>query len=68
MRHTDKNFWNYAIAYILIGSSLLIIVLQILIFTFAGEKPDHPGAGGGLLMGTWFLSTLKRKKPVQVNS
>ncbi len=68
MRHTEKDFWLFVTAYVLLGSSLLLIVLAIADFVFVGEKADLGGAGFGLFFGTLLLSNLARKKMVPNDS
>lgn len=63
MTHRDIDFWKYVCAYVLLGSSLVLIVLAIIGWTFGGEKLNLGGAAGGLILGTLLLSSLKRQPP-----
>ena len=65
MTHRDKDFWKYVCAYVLLGSSLFLIVSAIVEWTFFGEKLQLAGAAGGLFLGTMFLSSLKRKRSAE---
>ena len=58
MKHTEPQFWYYALAYFLLGGGSLAIILNF----FLGEKPDLAG-----LIMIWFgiivLLRIKRSKP-----
>ena len=60
MKHTAPQFWNYALAYFLLGGGSLAIVLDL----FLEEKSDL----GGLIM-IWFgiivLLRIKRVEPTE---
>ena len=61
MKHTEPQFWYYALAYFLLGGGSLAIVLNF----FLGEKPDLAG-----LIMIWFgiivLLRIKRPKPKEL--
>ena len=67
MTHRDKDFWKFALAYILLASSLFLIIAAIVDWNFFGAKLQLGGAASGLFLGTLFLaslnhlSSLKRK-------
>ena len=58
MKHTEPQFWYYALAYFLLGGGSLAIVLNF----FLGEKSDLAG-----LIMIWFgiivLLRIKRVEP-----
>ena len=58
MKHTAPQFWNYALAYFLLGGGSLAIVLDL----FLEEKSDLAG-----LIMIWFgiivLLRIKRVEP-----
>ena len=58
MKHTEPQFWYYALAYFLLGGGSLAIILNF----FLGEKPDLAG-----LIMIWFgimvLLRIKRVGP-----
>ena len=58
MKHTSPQFWNYALAYFLLGGGSLAIVLDL----FLEEKSDLAG-----LIMIWFgiivLLRIKRVEP-----
>jgi len=65
MRHTDKYFWQYATAYILLGPSLLLLLMTSVERVFFSQKLDLGGAALGLLgslMATGLLGSLKRRR------
>ena len=62
MHHREKNFWLYVVAYVCLGSSLVLILGAIVDFAFVGGKVDLYGAVVGLLIGTMLLSNLSRQK------
>ena len=58
MKHTEPQFWYYALAYFLLGGGSLAIVLNF----FLGEKSDL----AGLIMiwlGIIVLLRIKRSDP-----
>ena len=61
MQHREKNFWLYVVAYICLGSSLVLILGAIAEFALFGIKANLGGAAGGLLIGTLLLSNLARQ-------
>ena len=61
MKHTEPQFWYYALAYFLLGGGSLAIILNF----FLGEKPDLAG-----LIMIWFgiiaLLRIKQSKPKEL--
>ena len=61
MKHTEPQFWYYALAYFLLGGGSLAIILNF----FLGEKPDLAG-----LIMIWFgiivLLRIKKSKPKEL--
>jgi hypothetical protein len=63
MTHHDKDFLKYVCAYVLLGSSLLLIVMAIIGWTIGDEKVRLGGAAAGLVLGTLLLTSLTRRPP-----
>ena len=62
MRHTDKDFWLYACAYVLLGSSFGLLLGAIFEYAFFRTMPELGSAGVGLVLGTFWLTILKRRR------
>jgi len=60
MKHTDPGFWQFAIAYILVGSGTLIIVFEILDWAFVGTKLSLVSGLFSIWLGVITLARLKR--------
>ena len=65
MRHTDKDFWLFACAYVLLGSSFVLLLEAIFEYAFLGAMPQLGSAGSAgfaLVLGTFSLTILKRRR------
>jgi len=55
MKHSDPQFWNFALAYLMVTGGSLAITLEL----FISEAPDRVGLIM-ILMGIFMLRTINR--------
>ena len=63
MRHTEPRFWQYATTYIMLGSGVLIVLLELASWVFQGGELFLVGGSVSLMIGVLALVGLKRTKP-----
>ena len=62
MKHTDRHFWLYAAAYIMLGSGTILIVADVAQWVLTGRKLSLIGSIS-IFIGIMALNNLKRSGP-----
>ena len=62
MKHTAPHFWQYAAAYILLGSGTLLIVGEVAEWALVGKELSLVGGLIAIWIGVMALAGLKRSR------
>ena len=67
MTHTMPQFWQYAVAYILLGSGTFLIVAEVAEWALVEKKLSLVGGLCAIWLGVMALTGLKRAQPKEAS-